>query len=289
MTKILVLSDFHGKFPANLKKEIKNVDMIISLGDYRGIEGQDDYYIEMFKRFKEGKGYLSPEKYFGEKKYKRLEKKAYIDMKKVLLYLNNTKKPVYTIMGNYDHSLYKFPFQKNFSEKGGTDVKWFKTLDRIESVNYKIKKINGIEFFGFGGYMDDESNLPDRKNTNLSKNQIKKLRRFDKTKEGFFSLVDKMKEKGIFVLHYPPASKFGKVANKKNPYFGNNVGIRYFTEVIKEKKPYFVLCGHMHEHQGMMKLYGVPLISVGCAHEGKGCVIDFDFDKKKLVDVKFIK
>lgn len=290
MVKILVIGDFHGKFPSGLKKEAKNVDFIISLGDYYGMSGWDDYLIEMFKSFKNNTGYLLPEKYYGEKKYERLEKNAYVNMKKILLDLSNLRRPVYTIMGNYDYSLYKFPFEKNIVSDDQKDfTKWFKDLKSIKSFNYRIKKINGVEFLGFGGYMDDEFHLPNRNKKNLNDREVERLKRFDKTKKKFFNLVSKMKYRGIFVLHYPPSGKFGKVADKRNPYVGEDVGIRFFRDAIKKERPYFVLCGHMHEHQGMVKMYGVPVISVGCASEGKGCVVDFDFEKRKLVDVKFIK
>lgn len=286
--KILVLSDFHGKFPKRLQEEAKKVDIIISLGDYIGVEGWDDYLIEMFKGLKNKTGYLTPEKYYGEKKYRVLEKKSYEDMKEVLLCLNKIGKPVYTIMGNYDWPLYHFPFQRNFSDSMNYQ-KWFKKLNVIKSFNYKIMKINGVEVLGFGGYMDDESHLPNRNDKDIGKKELRKLKRFEKTKKRFLEVVNKMKPKGIFVLHYPPASKFGIVADKKNAFVGENVGIKFFRDAIKEKKPYFVLCGHMHEHQGMMKIDGVPIISVGCASGGKACIVDFDFEEKKLTNVKFIK
>jgi predicted phosphodiesterase len=36
--KILAIGDFHGKFPAKLKKEARKVDLILSTGDYAGID-----------------------------------------------------------------------------------------------------------------------------------------------------------------------------------------------------------------------------------------------------------
>lgn len=32
--RILVIGDFHGKFPKKLKKEAKKVDLVVSVGDY---------------------------------------------------------------------------------------------------------------------------------------------------------------------------------------------------------------------------------------------------------------
>ncbi len=32
--KILAIGDFHGKFPVELKKLVKEVDLILSVGDY---------------------------------------------------------------------------------------------------------------------------------------------------------------------------------------------------------------------------------------------------------------
>ena len=55
---------------------------------------------------------------------------------------------------------------------------------------------------------------------------------------------------------------------------GQSAGIGFFSEAIKKYKPLVVLCGHMHEYQGIKKLHGVPVVNPGDAEKGKYAIVE---------------
>ena len=95
--KILVLSDFHGKFPEKLKKiaKSKDIDLIIALGDYTNA---DKIRKLIFKNWTKGHWY----DVVGLKKAKQMQKESFNSGVRILKELNSFGKPVYLIWGNTD-------------------------------------------------------------------------------------------------------------------------------------------------------------------------------------------
>ena len=99
--KILVIGDFHGKFPKKLQKKIKKekFDIILSVGDFpessklRGLE---------FRYWGKIKSGMDFEKIIGKKKYKRILIWASKSMDVSLKSLKNFNKPIITVYGNAD-------------------------------------------------------------------------------------------------------------------------------------------------------------------------------------------
>ena len=94
MVKILAIGDFHGKFPEKLKKEARNVDLILCTGDFGG---SDRLLKIIFKYF-----YEDWTKIVGDRKAKELILEDYKSGKYVLNELNKIGKKVYIIPGNWD-------------------------------------------------------------------------------------------------------------------------------------------------------------------------------------------
>ena len=289
--KILAIGDFQGVFPTKLKKKIskKEFDLVIGIGDYAGIKEGYPYVRDMFKRSKSGKERISPEEFFGKEKLKKLEKKDFEAGKKILSELNKMKEPVIAIFGNTDDGWYEYPGSKmKWAEK--KKLRYLKRLKNMRFITYAKKKIRGITFVGFGGYMDIAAYF--RKNTFPEEKQhipARKKRHAKIRKKLFDLLKEAYRKKGnkAFVFHYPPKGIFDIIKDKKNPMDKESAGIDFFREAIKKYKPTFVLCGHMAEYEGMKKLYGVPIINPGAAHEGRAVIIEID--KGKIKKIKFIK
>ena len=109
------------------------------------------------------------------------------------------------------------------------------------------------------------------------------MKRIEKTRKKLFSLVKKMKGEKIFILHYPPKGIFDIIKDKSNPYNGKSAGIPMFREAILKYKPKLVLCGHMHEYQGVKRLGKSLVVNPGDAEKGKYAVIDWPSLKVKFV------
>ena len=291
--KILVMWDFQGVFPQKLKNKIKKeeFDLIVTLGDYAGIKEWRPYIMFMFKQIKKKKEVPTIEEYFGKAKLKALEKKDFEAAKSVLKYLNSLgkKTPLLYIFGNTDDGWYNYPFDKKSQNPEKKKTNFLKKLKHLKNINYKSKKFKGINFIGFGGYMDIESYIKEKSFKALGKKNIKKIKsRLKKTKQKLFKLIKKTSKPRIFVFHYPPYGIFDVIKDKKNPMNRKRVGVKSFSQTIKKHKPLLVLCGHMHEYRGMKKLYGVPVINPGDAEKGRAAIITIPENKKEKVTVKFI-
>ena len=152
-------------------------------------------------------------------------------------------------------------------------------------MTYGVKNYKGISFLGFGGYMDATANESHR-----DKEWQKRVnKRHNKAKKKMKSLVKKFSKKSIFILHYPPKGIFDKILDKKNPFYGGSTGIDFFRKAIIQKKPFLVLCGHMHEYQGKKKLGGSLVINPGEGSKGEFAIIDIDEIKGKIKKIRFLK
>lgn len=284
--KILVVGDFQGKFSEKMFDSIKKeeFDFIVSVGDYAGIDYFYPYLIYCFRYW--SKGDIPPknaEQFFGKKKLKRLIKKDNDCAKMVLKKLNSVGKPVISVYGNGDDAFHTYPFGRFFKAKKG-NVSFVKKLKNIKDITYSRTKLNGINFSGFGGFMDVDANWKDERKSKKNPESYKRmLERSAKSKKKFYKLINSKTD--ILVLHYPPKGIFDVIKDKKNPYSGGSAGIKFFREGILKFKPKLVLCGHMHEYQGAKKLGKSIVINPGDAEKGKYAIIDYDKD----IRVRFVK
>lgn len=290
--KIFAIGDFQGVFPAKLKRRIlkEKPDMVVSVGDHAGIDDFKPFLMDLFRRLKNDEGRISPEEFFGKKRLDKLEKKDFEAGKKVFKELNEIAKNIPTafIFGNTDDGWYRYPFQKKGLDVEKKKFNFVKRMKHLVDLNYRKRKIFGIDFIGFGGYMDTDSMSKLKNCDNRDVYEARKKRRA-KSKDKLFKILKSSKNKDkVLVYHYTPKGAFDVIKDRKNPFNGENTGIGFFTEAIKKYKPLFVLCGHMHEYHGMKKLHGVPVVNVGDANEGKAAIIELDESTKK-VRVRLVK
>jgi len=283
--KILAIGDFQGVFSKELKNKLKkeDFDLVVSVGDYAGIDEWKPYIFEIFRFIKKKKEIPSAEEYFGEKELDKLWIKDFKAGKKVFQELDKLNKPIIYVFGNSDDRWYEYPF----GDLDDLDVKRREVIKKLRNfidINYKKRKYKGISFIGFGGYMDIESFIKDKEFIDLQKKKVKIRRnRIRQSKEKLFSIFSKVKGPSVLVTHYPPYGVFDIIKEKGNPMNGKSAGIKAFSQAIKKFKPKLVLCGHMHEYQGMKKLYGIPVINPGDAAEGKYAIIDWPSLKVRFV------
>jgi len=294
--RLLVVGDFQGKFSERTRKQIEKeeFDMVIGVGDYTGIDEWRPFIQHCFKCNKLGKEPKSPQEFFGKKGFRYLLKKDDELARKVLRTLNQFGKPVIFVFGNGDDGWYNYPFIAKTRKKYSLQVKkknsnFLKSLNNFIDVNYRTRKWNGINFIGFGGYMDIDAYVEDEEFVENDGPEMvaKRKKRMRKSRELMFKLCKKEKGKKIFVLHYPPKGVFDIIRDKKNLMNGKSAGIRAFREAIVNFKPKLVLCGHMHEYQGMKKIGESLIVNPGDTGEGKYAIVDVADDLKGKIRVKF--
>lgn len=274
--KILAIGDFHGKFPKKFEKIAEDCDIIFSTGDFANIDKIREI---IFKHWTAKRWW----EIIGLKKAKKIEKESFDSGLKVLKKLNSLGKKVYIIWGNSDFYKPMASSEPKSLNPGyySNEIKKLKNLILIER---KKGKINGTEIIGHGGYLDvtDFIKNPIDKD---KKKQKKRLKRYKKSEEELKQLFLKEKPKDfIFLIHYTPYKIFDKVKFKKSPMYGRNVGWEPYNQVIKKYKPKLVICGHMHEYQGIKKLGKTTILATGSAADGKAVIIDID----KKINIKLI-
>lgn len=275
--KILAIGDFHGKLPKKLIKEAKKADFILSTGDFGG---SDELLKIIFKYF-----YEDWWEKVGNKKAKKLILEDYNSGKKIINKLNNLKKQVYTVHGNWD-----FEKIKHKERTAGLKIKRYselmKKMKNLHFFRKRVVDVEGLKVYFFGGMVTASVYLKekifDKKKINKFKKQHEKLRRqlFKKGRKG----ID------IFLSHYPPYGYFDVVKYKgENPMNGKHIGFKPYTEFIRKFQPRVFICGHMHEYQGMKKLGKTLIISTGSAKQGKAAWIEYPADGNGKVKVRFVK
>jgi len=269
--KILCVGDFHGKFPAKLKKIAKSCDLILATGDYGGSPSTMKIILKYF-----GKKWWDV---IGKKRTRKLMKADYDSGKNMLIELSTLKKPVYCVMGNWD-----FYTDDAVSMAGKRKLYQDIVLDsNMSMLQEKFKRFKGIDVFGFGEqvpatlYTQKKFSAPELLESSRREHADVTKRLLKKGKKG----ID------IFLAHYPPYKIFDKiVSGKNNPNNGKHVGFKGYNDFMNAFNPRVFVCGHMHEHQGSETVGKTLVVATGAAKEGKAAVLHID---KKSVDVEFIQ
>jgi Icc-related predicted phosphoesterase len=278
--KILVIGDFHGKFPARLKKLAGQVDFVLTTGDFGGSE---KLLKIIFKNLAE-----DWTKVVSKKKAKKYILEDYNSGKRIINELNKLPIDVYSIHGNWDFEGH------HYKERWGSlnIVNYSKLMGKTKNL-YFLKRgifrdIFGLKLFAFGGQLIPYINTLER---GLKVNQTKRRKwRKDEKIQRQKILKKGSKDIDIFLAHYCPYGYFDKVKYKGyNPMNGKHVGIKGYTEFIKKFQPRIFICGHMHEYQGIQKIGKTLIIATGAAKDGKAALIDISLNKKSKIEVKLIK
>lgn len=280
--KILCIGDFHGKFPAKLKKEAKKVDLVVSLGDFPTFTLNKLFLKHCYKNFE-----VELWDIIGKKKLKESALKDIRNGEYVIKELNKLPKPVVSVLGNYDYFCddsaddKKSRTQKIWGLVGRDKSHMKKLVQKSKNIyylDYRVFKFGGFVFIGarghsFPGYV--------------------KSKAYKKYKKILDDLFKKYKnEKIIFVTHNSPhQTKLDKITSKEAPKIaqGKHYGSKMFKRIITKWQPFLNLSGHFHENQGKDKIGKTLLVNPGPAFEGKGAIIDIDDKNKEKIKVRFIK
>jgi len=288
--KILAIGDFQGNFSEKLKNKLKKeeFDLVLSMGDYAGIDDWKPYIMKMLGSSKKGLKRMTPQEFFGKNKFKALLKKDRDLAKNVLKNLNNLKRPVISIFGNSDDDWYNYKFS-NLAKPKTPLINFFKKLKNIKDITYSKTKYENISFIGFGGYMDIDAFFDKKEwKDETEEKRFARILRREASKNHLIKILKKVKGEKIFVFHYPPKGAFDIIkSHKSNPMNGKSAGIGFFKEAILKHKPKIALCGHMHEYQGVKKIGSSLVINPGDAQRGKYAIIDYPLNRKEKINVRF--
>ena len=132
-------------------------------------------------------------------------------------------------------------------------------LKKIKMVDEKIFLFNGIKFIGLGWNFKDV---------------IEENGRLIKIYDASFDIV---------ISHSPPY----KIKDKA--LLGMHIGSKKLRKIIEEKRPKFVLCGHVHEDYGYEKFNDTIVVNCSIGKKGEYTIINTDENKIKMVGYDQIK
>jgi len=232
--KILVIGDPHGKLPKDLKGIVRKnkPDIIIVTGEIPPVPYNLFYPKYLLKKLKG-----EYDDTYSNKRYKILLDK-----------LCSYKLPVIVFLGNAyvgDGRDYAINLIKNY-----------KNTIFIQTGKVKIKNQN---FVLFDMIWEDWAYKWSKPFSHRKKSKSRiRLEKFDK-------LMKNTKDP-ILVSHAPPYGYLDALnfPGIKKEMKGRHVGSKVVLRMIKKYKPKLVLCGHIHEGKGKVKIGKTKVINAGC-------------------------
>lgn len=280
--KILVIGDFHGEIPKNLKRIIKQdkINLIVSLGDYFPFLFRDIWFKHCYRK----KTQLW--EVIGKKGYKELMKTDLKEGEKVLKELNSFSIPVFTVIGNLDYTRTLDVSDPQPHKKWAWDEQDFfskilKEYGNIRRFDYSYLKFGDLIFIGaYGG-------------TFPGKVKSKNYKKYRKILDKLFIKFKRENEaqKLIFVSHNVPyETKIDQITAKgaHKKVKGKHYGSKLIRRIIEKYQPTLYIGGHIHEGIGMDKLGKSILLNPGSAKEGRFAIINFN-EKTEKFNVKLKK
>lgn len=140
--------------------------------------------------------------------------------------------------------------------RGNTDLKrvekLFDVYDNIQSLHLKRVRMAGVDFVGISGTIP----VPFRSRLGFREKQVVKQAR------------DLLDTAAVLVVHPPP---FGVLDQVMGRY---SAGSRAVSALIARKQPRLVLCGHIHEAFGWVRMGGSWIVNCNMAGGREGVVVD---------------
>ncbi|MFH1327156.1 MAG: metallophosphoesterase [archaeon] len=232
--KVLVIGDPHGKLPTGLDNLVKKnkIELIICLGDVP----------------------YTPEKPWEKERWTdKVMRKSIKSYGFLVNKLCSHKIPVFTLRGNM---FWGKEGKYNYNKITKKIFKKHKNLYYKKTGRLKYK---GNNFVFFDMIFEPSSSRTKRK---YSKKRLESGR-----KRGIrLNKILKQTKDAILISHIPPKGYLDKTGGKHIPkeWKGRHAGSPLLLKAIKKHKPKYVLCGHIHEGKGKVKIGKTQVINAGC-------------------------
>ncbi len=93
-------------------------------------------------------------------------------------------------------------------------------------------------------------------------------------------LAPRINDKSVLVVHPPPRGTLDQV-------FGSlHAGCRRLLELIEQRRPRLVLCGHIHERPGVAAIGRTQIVNCCLTRTARGAVIEFN--SKGSLDIRML-
>lgn len=142
--------------------------------------------------------------------------------------------------------------------RGNTDLSWhercFSRYANITHLHLHRIRIRGVPFTGISGTLP----VPFRS----------RIRFFEKAL--LRAAANNICEQTVLVVHPPPYGTLDRVLGRLS------AGSRGVSALVSACSPKVLLCGHIHEDAGALRLGGTLVVNCSIGSAGSGVVLDFD-------------
>jgi len=252
--RILAIGDPHGNLAKVKRIPIKNIDLILLTGDL----GKSDRMRKLaFDRInRERRGLPPKEPTANQQRLAHME--AYTSSMRIVRYLSKYA-PVMTIFGNVESN--NAQTRKLSKEIGynlpllATDLKKHCRVINNTLARHQHVRIGGLQYFVDDNWVQEFKPTQYRKKLNQAKKATAKAKKIMRR----FTDID------MLVCHQPPYGILDKVTSTLAPkhWRGKHAGSKAILAFIKKQQPKYVLCGHIHEGEGMKKVGKTTVYNLG--------------------------
>jgi len=166
---------------------------------------------------------------------------GYVNSNAVISQLNHMPAPVLAIRGNTD------------LEKVDRLLDYY---PNTSSLHLREQKINGLKFVGVSGTIP----VPFRSRIGWCEKRV------------INTLAAQVDDTSVLVVHSPPRGVLDEA-------FGRlHTGCRRLYQLVVQRRPRLVLCGHIHERPGIAYIGQTTVVNCNVARAGRGAVVDFESD-----------
>jgi len=90
----------------------------------------------------------------------------------------------------------------------------------------------------------------------------------------------RLNEPSIVLSHTPPFGYFDDIGSEVH------IGSRSVLQFMHSVQPFILVCGHVHEHRGHLKVGDTNIVKLGPAKKGNAAEIDFSYLSKEKNELK---
>jgi Icc-related predicted phosphoesterase len=260
--KILALGDPHGKLPKNIDSIVKKnkVCLILITGDIGKADLARKRFFENQKRLQIGLEEIEDDKRTIKKIYYEIHESTYSIIKRV-----SKIAPTYSIQGNVSIPSGK-EIKKKLEIKIPCTMDLLKKMKSFHLVKNRVLIINNLRV-GFLEYFTDVSYVKEFKPKDYKESMSSAKVQTEKVKK----VLKRFKNLDILICHQPPYGYLDKVNFPGIPknWKGKNAGSKVILEYIKKYQPKIVLCGHIHEAKGEVRIGKTKVYNLGCCGDYK--------------------
>jgi Icc-related predicted phosphoesterase len=263
--KIAAIGDPHGDVGLLRKIPLHDVDLILLTGDLGSASLMRKMAFENVERRRQG---LSEKKYTPAAR-KRAFMEAYSSSIRVVKYLSRFA-PVYTIYGNVESSN---AVTRKESKAIGLPLPFLtdslNALPNVRVINNRLVRFNNIRIGGLE-YFIDTNWVQEFKPADYQKRLVHAKKATARAK----GVLNKFGAVDILLCHQPPYSILDKVTSTHAPkhWQGKHAGSKTILQYMKQQRPNYVFCGHIHEGEGTKKIESTKVYNLGV---GKYCIVEF--------------